>query len=66
MNKTDLRTKYEHHLTIKNYSENKLRSYINGLHIFLDYLRTNQINNVTIYNYIFWRMHKRDAFARLR
>lgn len=47
MNKSDLITKYKHHLTLKNYSENTLRSYLNGLHIFLDYLRSNQIINVT-------------------
>ena len=47
MNKRDLITKYEHHLTLKNYSENTLRSYLNGLHIFLDYLKSRQINEVT-------------------
>jgi len=47
MNKSDLITKYEHHLTLKNYSENTLRSYLNGLNIFLDYLKANQIKKVT-------------------
>jgi len=47
MNKTDLRTKYEHRLTLKNYSENTLRAYLSGLSIFLDYLGVNQISAVT-------------------
>jgi len=47
MNKTDLISKYEHRLTLKNYSENTLRSYLNGLYIFLDYLKSHQINKVT-------------------
>lgn len=47
MNKTDLTTKYEHRLTLKNYSENTLRAYLSGLSIFLDYLRVNQISAVT-------------------
>tara|TARA_R110000868_G_scaffold37111_1_gene131287 strand:- start:30718 stop:31560 length:843 start_codon:yes stop_codon:yes gene_type:complete len=47
MNKSELISKYKHHLTLKNYSENTLRSYLNGLHIFLDYLKSNQIKKVT-------------------
>lgn len=47
MNKSDLITKYEHRLTLWNYSENTLRAYLNGLHIFLDYVRANQISSVT-------------------
>lgn len=47
MKKTDLTSKYEHHFTLKNYSENTLRAYLNGLNIFLDYVKTNQISTVT-------------------
>jgi len=47
MNKTDLITKYEHRLTLKNYSENTLRAYLSGLNIFLDYVKVNQISNIT-------------------
>ncbi|MEO9884974.1 MAG: tyrosine-type recombinase/integrase [Balneola sp.] len=47
MNKSELITKYEHHLTLKNYSENTLRSYLNGLQIFLNYLKSYQIKKVT-------------------
>lgn len=46
MNKTDLISKFEHRLTLKNYSESTLRSYLNGLHIFLDYLHAHQIKEV--------------------
>lgn len=46
MNKVDLISKYEHRLTLKNYSNNTLRSYLNGLHIFLDYLHTHRIKVV--------------------
>ncbi len=47
MNKTDLITKYEHRLTLKNYSENTLRAYLSGLQIFLDYLKVNNVSEVT-------------------
>lgn len=47
MNKSDLITKYEHRLTLKNYSKNTLRAYLNGLHIFLDYVKANQLSSVT-------------------
>jgi site-specific recombinase XerD len=47
MNKAELISKYEHRLTLKNYSENTLRAYLNGLHIFLGYLKSNQIPTVT-------------------
>lgn len=47
MNKSELITKYEHRLTLKNYSENTLRSYLNGLYIFLDYVKSQQITEVT-------------------
>jgi len=35
MNKAKLLSKYEHRLTLKNYGDSTLRSYLNGLHIFL-------------------------------
>jgi len=47
MNKADLITKYEHRLTLKNYSENTLRAYLSGLNIFLDYVKANQISSIT-------------------
>jgi len=34
MNKSHLISKYEHQLTLKNYSENTLKAYLNGLNIF--------------------------------
>ena len=37
MNKTDLITKYDHCLTLNNYSNRTLCSYLNESHIFLDY-----------------------------
>jgi len=43
MNKTELISKYKHHLTLKNYSENTLRSYLNGLLIFLDFIKAHNI-----------------------
>ena len=33
MNKSELISKYEHQLTLKNYSENILRAHLNGLNI---------------------------------
>jgi site-specific recombinase XerD len=30
-----------------NYSENTLRAYLNGLNIFLDYVKANQITSIT-------------------
>lgn len=41
MKKSDLISKYEHQLTLKNYSENTLKAYLNGLNIFLDFLKSN-------------------------
>lgn len=38
MKKSELISKYEHQLTLKNYSENTLKAYLNGLNIFLQYL----------------------------
>ncbi len=34
MRKLELISKYEHRLTLKNYSENTLKAYLNGLTIF--------------------------------
>ncbi|MBE9048414.1 phage integrase N-terminal SAM-like domain-containing protein [Pleurocapsales cyanobacterium LEGE 10410] len=47
MNKSKLLSKYEQQLTLKNYSENTLRAYLNGLNIYLEYVSTNQIQKVT-------------------
>lgn len=47
MNKTDLLTKYNHHLTLRNFSENTIRAYKSGLGLFLGYIKANQINSVT-------------------
>jgi len=44
MKKSELISKYEHRLTLRNYSENTLKAYLNGLNIFLEYLRSNQIH----------------------
>src|SRR5690625_4718094 len=47
MKKSELISKYEHQLTLKNYSENTLKAYLNGLNIFLQYLSLNQIPEVS-------------------
>lgn len=47
MNKSALISKCEHQLTLKNYSENTLRAYLNGLNIFLAYLSTHRVQKVT-------------------
>jgi len=47
MKKSVLISKYEHQLTLKNYSENTLKAYLNGLNIFIEYLSLNQIPVVT-------------------
>lgn len=47
MKKSDLISKYVHQLTLKNYSENTLEAYLNGLNIFLEYLSLNQISEVS-------------------
>lgn len=47
MKKTELISKYEHQLTLKNYSENTLRAYLNGLNVFLEYVCANQVQKVT-------------------
>jgi site-specific recombinase XerD len=47
MNKSELISKYEHQLTLKNYSENTLRAYLNGLNIFLAYVSTHKVQKVT-------------------
>ncbi len=47
MNKTELISKYNHHLSLKNCSENTLRSYLNGLLIFLDFIKVYNIEKVT-------------------
>lgn len=47
MMKPELISKYEHQLTLKNYSENTLKAYLNGLNIFLQYLSLNKIAEVS-------------------
>ena len=47
MKKLHLISKYEHQLTLKNYSENTLKAYLNGLNIFLEYLSSNQVSEVS-------------------
>lgn len=43
MNKTELISKYKHHLTLRNYCENMLRSYLNRLDVFIDYITLNEV-----------------------
>ena len=43
MNKADLNTKYKHHLTLRNFSENTIRAYESGLGLFLEYLKAKKI-----------------------
>ncbi|HKI47627.1 MAG TPA: tyrosine-type recombinase/integrase [Balneolales bacterium] len=47
MNKSDLITKYEHRLTLMNYSESTCRAYLNGLLIFIRYLNEHEVTEVT-------------------
>ena len=47
MNKSVLISKYKHQLTLKNYSENTLKAYLNGLNVFLKYLREQKIQEVS-------------------
>lgn len=47
MKKSELISKYAHRLTLQNYSDNTLKAYLNGLHIFLEYLSSNKIQNVS-------------------
>lgn len=46
MNKIELIKKYEHKLTLKNYSESTIQSYLNGLHKFIHYLENRKITSV--------------------
>jgi len=39
MNKKELTKKYEHQLTLKNYSDSTVQSNLNGLHKFIDFLK---------------------------
>ena len=48
MKKTKLISKYEHRLRLKNYSERTIQAYLNGLHIFIHYLNTNKVEEVTV------------------
>jgi site-specific recombinase XerD len=46
MNKSALISKYKHTLTLKNYSQSTVNSYLNGLHKFLAYVQGNEIEEV--------------------
>jgi len=47
MNKKELIKKYEHQLTLKNYSNSTIQSYLNGLHKFIDFLKGGQVTTVS-------------------
>jgi len=47
MKKSELISKYEHQLTLKNYSGRTLKAYVNGLNIFLEYVQMNGIHKVS-------------------
>ena len=47
MNKAKLLSKNEHRLTLKNYSDSTIRSYLYGLQIFLSYLSDQNIKEVS-------------------
>lgn len=47
MKKSDLLVKFKHHLTLKNFSESTIRAYQNGLHILLNYIHKNNLDNIT-------------------
>lgn len=46
MNKKELITKYNHQLTLKNYSDSTIQSYLNGLHTFINFLKGRQVLKV--------------------
>ena len=57
MNKNELIKKYEHQLTLKNYSDSTIQSYLNGLHKFIDFLKCRQIaavNGQTLSGFLMW------------
>jgi len=47
MNKSALISKYKHTLTLKNYSQSTVNSYLNGLYKFIDYVQGGKIEEVT-------------------
>jgi len=57
MNKKELIKKYEHQLTLKNYSDSTIQSYLNGLCKFIDFLKGRQVKSVngqTISEFLVW------------
>lgn len=46
MNKSDLISKYKHTLTLKNYSQSTVNSYLNGLYKFIAFIQDNEIEEV--------------------
>lgn len=46
MNKKELIKKYNHQLTLKNYSESTIQSYLNGLRMFINFLKGRQVSKV--------------------
>ncbi len=47
MNKSDLISKYESKLILKNYSERTIQVYLSSLGIFLHYIQRNKVRDVT-------------------
>lgn len=57
MNKNQLISKYKHQLTLKNYSSSTIESYLNGLHKFIGYIKTQNIDSVddqVISDFLIW------------
>jgi hypothetical protein len=46
MNKSALTSKYKHTLTLKNYSQSTVNSYMNGLHKFIQYVQDNELKDI--------------------
>ncbi|MFY0684624.1 MAG: tyrosine-type recombinase/integrase [Balneola sp.] len=47
MNKSELISKYESKLILKNYSNRTVKVYVSGLAIFISYLRKNEVRDIT-------------------
>lgn len=47
MKKSKLISKYEHRLRLKNYSERTIQAYLNGLQVFIGYISTNKVEEVS-------------------
>ena len=62
MNKKDAISKYKSTLTLKNYSDSTVQSYLNGLHIFIGYLedqKVTEVNEKIISSFLMWCKEKR-------